>query len=121
MQATTVIMREKKNSSAPVIIAPIMLVAAKVMARSITEVKIVPKIPIKRAVMLLQIQQLRLALPRTNTKKERANAPTAIPNTTHKNTGGTVMVAVMVKNAVTIPIKTLAITARQVQLILGLQ
>ena len=39
------IRREKKNSRSPVIIAPIILVAAKVMPRRTTAVRIVPRIP----------------------------------------------------------------------------
>ena len=42
-----VIVKEKKKSKRPTIIAPITLVAAKVIPRSTTENKIVPKIPAK--------------------------------------------------------------------------
>ena len=48
------IAKEKKNNKSPVIIAPIMLVAAKVMPKRITDVKIVPNIPAKTKVSLLQ-------------------------------------------------------------------
>lgn len=39
---------DKNSSKAPAIIAPIRLVAAKDIARRITDVKIVPKIPVSR-------------------------------------------------------------------------
>jgi len=45
---------EKKNSKRPVIIAPIKLVAANVIPSSSNELKIVPKIPVKKAVRFLQ-------------------------------------------------------------------
>ena len=41
---------EKKNNKAPVIIAPIMLVAANVIAKRIIDVSIVPNIPANRSV-----------------------------------------------------------------------
>ena len=44
----------KKNKSAPVMIAPITLVAAKVMPKRIIEVKTVPKIPTKNEGKLRQ-------------------------------------------------------------------
>ena len=53
---TDVIRRVKKPRSNPVIIAPSMLVAAKVMPRSISDVKIVPSIPVNTTVRFEQIQ-----------------------------------------------------------------
>ena len=47
--AAEVTVREKKNKSAPVIIAPSTLVAAKVIPRRITAKRIVPRIPASKA------------------------------------------------------------------------
>lgn len=47
-QAVVVKVSDKNSSKAPEIIAPIKLVAAKDIARRITDVKIVPKIPVSR-------------------------------------------------------------------------
>ena len=54
----------KKNSKAPVMIAPAMLVAAKVIARRITDVKTEPSIPVNRALreehpQLLEVKLLK--------------------------------------------------------------
>ena len=55
-QAVSAIIREKKKPSAPAIIAPIVLVAAKVMPKRISDVRIVPNIPVKRTDILGHIQ-----------------------------------------------------------------
>ena len=47
--ATEVTVNVKNSNSNPVMIAPIMLVATNSIAKSITEVRIVPRIPVKRA------------------------------------------------------------------------
>ena len=52
IQVALVKRRVKKNRRSPVIIAPITLVAANGMPRRITEVRIVPKIPVRNCVML---------------------------------------------------------------------
>ena len=48
-QVAVITIKEKKNKSAPEIIAPIILVAAKVMPSKITEVNTVPSMPVKKA------------------------------------------------------------------------
>ena len=45
-----VINKVRKNNNAPVIIAPTMLVAANVTARSMIDVRIVPNIPVNMSV-----------------------------------------------------------------------
>ena len=110
--AVDVINSEKNSSSAPAIIAPSTLVAAKLTARSIIDVKIVPNIPTSTkdsgvSIHLHVPQHLTLA----ETKRFTAKYTTAIPRTTHKNTGVIVMTAVIVSNVVIIPIITLAAMA----------
>ena len=56
MQAVVVIMSEKKNNAAPAIIAPIRLVASKVIASKIKDVRMVPKIPARKTGRFEQIQ-----------------------------------------------------------------
>jgi len=46
--AVDVIISEKNVNNAPVIIAPITLVAAKLIARSTNDVRIVPSIPVSK-------------------------------------------------------------------------
>lgn len=57
MQATVVTVREKKKIRSPVMTAPIMLVAANVTARRITDVRIVPSIPARREGDLKQMHR----------------------------------------------------------------
>ena len=88
-----IIIREKKNKSAPDIIAPIILVAAKVMPSKITDVNIVPKTPAKN--VLRKSQQWFLSPKYTDDViRVIPRYTTAIPNNTHKNAGVTVMTAV---------------------------
>ena len=120
-QADVVIINEKKNSSAPAIIAPSTLVATNSIAKSITDVKIVPKIPVSKTGSI-EHTQLRTPLPQIEADDIRviARYKIAIPNTTHKNTGVMVITAVIVKNAVIIPIIILATIAIPVQSLLQL-
>ena len=121
-QAVDVIKREKKNSNAPVMIAPITLVATKVIAKRITDVKTVPKIPVRIAGRLTHTHSL---LPKVRKMVHVTNRTprytTAIPNNTHKNAGVTVMTAVILSIAVTIPMIMLAMSANPIQLNLQLQ
>lgn len=72
-QATEVIKREKKNSSAPVINAPIMLVAAKVIPKRMIDVRIVPSIPaIIRPMGVLRQRQIFLQANRLVVKSRTA-------------------------------------------------
>ena len=119
--AVDVIIREKKNMSAPVIIAPITLVAAKVIASKITAARIVPKIPV---IIPFKAEQIHLhLLPDSDTAEAKYVTPRytiATPNNTHKNAGVTVIVAVTVSKVATTPSMMLAITARTTQLNLQL-
>lgn len=109
-QAAEVRISTKKKSNTPVRIAPIILVAAKLIAKRRIARNIVPKMPMSNAV---RAEQRHLeAVPCIKAADTNANAKnaTAIPNTTHKNTGATVITAAKVRNAVTTPIKRLTIT-----------
>lgn len=114
--AVSAIIRLKKNPIAPAMIAPAVLVAAKLIPRSITDVRIVPRIPVRSAVILEQIQ-FWMETQRTEEAVTRAIAryTMAIPNVTQENAAVIVMVAVMVKNAVITPMRMLAITEITVQ------
>ena len=118
-QVALVIRREKKKRRNPVIIAPNTLVAAKVIPRRITAVRIVPKIPARNSLKLRQ--QLVFSELWQEVKRTIPRKPTAIPNNTHRNAGVTVINAVNRKNAAKIPIITLAIMDFAVQLILQSQ
>ena len=106
----------------PVIIAPKMLVAAKGIAKSITAVSIVPSIPASKTGTTEQRQHLfetfRIA---ASVAGVIAKYTTAIPKTINKNTGVTVITAVIRKNAAIIPIIMLAIIAPHEQRLLSLQ
>ena len=111
-QAVSKKIKEANANKAPVIIAPIMLVATKVIPKSITDVTIAPKIAVNKTVKTGQIQ-LFCAMPEklADFTKIIARYKTAIPKTTHKNAGVKVITAVVRKTAAIIPIITLAITA----------
>ena len=113
--------KAEKASNAPVIIAPIMLVAAKVMANKITETRIVPSAPITNADNAEHVQHA-AEFSRTTAEIKRviARKATATPKATHKNAAPTVITPVIRKNAVIMPITMLAITASPVQFILQL-
>lgn len=114
-QTELVIKSEKKNSKRPVIIAPITLVAAKVMPRRITDVKIVPRMAVRNVVRLPQ-QSSALKLRSAEVRRLMPRNPTAIPKRTHKNAGVIVIRAVKRKIAARTPIIMLAITDFTVQL-----
>lgn len=120
-QAVEVIVNEKKVKSAPVIIAPIMLVATNSIAKRITASKIVPSMPV-RITDKIGHMQLRLPLFLTVTAiRITARYTTAIPKTTHKNGAVTVITALKRRNAVIIPIIILAIIANPAQFVLQSQ
>lgn len=101
--------------------APITLVAANVIPRRITDVRIVPKMPVRKADNPEQTQ-LRVVLPLSiDAPRVIARYTTAIPKRTHKNAGVNVITAVMLRKAAIIPIITLAIIAIPVQFGLQLQ
>lgn len=99
-------------------IAPAILVAAKVMARSITDVRTVPKIPARKSGRMGHRQSRRYGLAGDSAKSDTARKPTAIPKVVHKNAGVTVITAVIVRTVATTPIIMLAIIARAPQLFL---
>lgn len=111
-QAVDVRSNDKKPSNAPVIIAPIMLVATNSIARSITDNKIVPNIPVRSIVRSGHIHGALVSEHLIKDVETRITAryTTAIPNATHKNAGVTVITAVMRRKAVTTPIITAAAT-----------
>ncbi len=116
MQPISAIIRVKKKPRAPAIIAPTMLVAAKVMPKRITDVRIVPKIPVKRTVSLGHMQFCTAVhLKDGDSANATARYTIAIPSVTKVNAGVMVMVAVMVRKAVITPIRMLAMMARIVQ------
>lgn len=120
--AEAVMMSEKKKIKSPVIIAPAILVATNVIPRRITDVRTVPRIPRSR----VRIEEHRHCSPELlliygeATSVARRYA-TAMPNSTQRKAGVTVMVAVMVRTVVTTPNITPAMTARAVQLLVQLQ
>ncbi len=119
-QTELVIKSEKKNSKNPVIIAPITLVAAKVMPRRITEVKVVPRIAVRNVPRFAQ-QFSVLVRPSTEVRRLIPRNPTAMPKSTHKNAGVIVMRAVKRKIAARTPMIILAIRDFPVQLIVQSQ
>lgn len=79
-----------------------MLVATKVIARSTTENKIVLS-ALANAVPNAVSTQSAFFLDNANESNVTAINPTATPNVIHKNTGGTVITAVILRKAVIIP------------------
>ena len=108
----------KNKSNMPAIIAPTTLVAAKVIASNITVVSTVPRIPVSSTVSVGHRQSRMLRLVVAVSINNTASHTTAIPNSTHKNAGVTVTVAVYTRKLVIIPIIILATTASAVQLVL---
>ena len=102
--------KEKLNKSKPVIIAPTMLVATKVIARSTIENKIVLNALASVVPNAVSTHSV-FFLDNANENNATAIKPTAIPNVTHKNTGGTVITAVILRKAVIIPITKLITNA----------
>ena len=110
-----VITSEKKKRRAPVIIAPMALVAAKVTPSSITAVRIVPKIPTSNISKIPQ--QVLSAENKEDVKSSMPRKTTAIPKSTHRNAGVTVIIAVKRNSAAITPIIMLAATAMPVQVV----
>jgi hypothetical protein len=103
--------------SAPVIIAPIMLVATNSIAKRITEVRIVPRIPVNRVGTMEHTQRLipDIRICAAESRVNPRNA-TAIPKTTQRNIGVRVITAVILRNAAIMPMIILATIARPAQL-----
>ena len=112
-------MSVKNKRSKPVIIAPIILVAANSIVKSIAAVKAVPKIPAKSAGSIRQTQHFALKLLTIATVTGvKARYATAIAKIANNTVGVMVIIAAKRKNAVTIPIMMLTTTARNVQSLL---
>ena len=106
----------KKASRAPVIIAPIMLVATNSIARSINDAITVPIMPVSKreSAEHLQLRTSLLRIVADNISVSARNT-IAIPNKTHKNTGVIVITALMRRIAATTPtikLKTIATPAQ---------
>ena len=117
-QAVDVTARKKKNKRAPARIAPITLVATNWIASKTMERSTVPKIPVSSAV-IMEHNPSQHSFPKiAPAKRITARYTTAIPSNTHKKAGVRVMVAVILKNAVIMPMTRLANTAKTVRLVL---
>ena len=120
-QAVSVRVRKNDRSSSPVITAPMMLVATNSIASSITAKRIVARMAPSRIESVVRIQQGRQLLQQlidTVVRSTTARYTTAMPKTTHKNAGVTVMAAVILRNAAIIPTAMLTIRATVVQVLL---
>ena len=84
MQSTLDIKRAKKPTARPVIMAPIMLVAAKVMPKRSKAVMIVPATPNMKSLIPSQIHD-RLPSLRVTVKRRTAGYTTPMPKSTQKN------------------------------------
>lgn len=115
--ATVVKTSAKKKSNNPVNIAPKTLVAAKVTANNINARSTVPKTAISKALIIgHKARQGSVQLTNELETSATAKNPTAIPKTTHKNAGVTVIIAANVKNAAITPTIALQTTAAVRQL-----
>jgi len=122
MQVTEVMSKVKNPSNAPAKIAPITLVAANSIAKRINDRRMVPQIPIISVVNAVHTHLLVPLL--LNSVPAIAVIPrytTAMPKTTHKNAGVSVIIVLKLRNAVIMPMIILATTANTVQLGLQLQ
>ena len=120
-QAVSVSVRKNDNRRSPVITAPIMLVATKSIASSIIAKRIVARIAprsTERVVLMQQGRQLLQQLIDTVVRRTMARYTTAMPNTTHKNAGVTVMAAVILRNAAMMPTAMLTMRDTVVQVFL---
>ena len=121
-QANDITIREKNVSNAPVIIAPIALVAAKGIAKRTSDVRIVPRMPLSK-VGSTDDTQPRMPLLRITVDiiGVIAKNKTAMPNKTHKNAEVTVITAIKRSVAAIIPMIILAAIAIREQSLLLLQ
>ena len=114
-QAVDVTIRKKKNKRVPVRTAPSMLVATNSIARSTIERIIVPIIPERIVVIILQRFSQHSLRERAPATRITARYTTAVPRSTHKNAGVRVIAAVILKNAVMTPRTRLTAIAITVQ------
>ena len=107
--------RNKENNSAPVRIAPIILVATNSIASKITERSTVVRMAASNTVTILHKSLQPSLRHKLLERRDTARYTTAIPRVVHKNAGVRVIAAVILRNAVTIPIMRLATTANTTQ------
>ena len=120
-QTIVVIVSENERKSKPVIIAPRKLAVAISIVMSITEKRIVPKIPASKSERVGHTQSLASSsLNFRATPRSIARKPTATPNNIQRKGVVTATPDVRVRSATTTPITMLEITARLVQLHLHL-
>lgn len=115
------IVRKNENRSNPVITAPGILVAANSTAKSTTESSTVPIIALRSTDRIVLIQQGAFPLQHlsdVDVRSTTARYTTAMPKTTHKKAGVTVIAAVILRNAVMIPTAMLIMSAAVVQVFL---
>ena len=120
-QAVSVRVRKNESKRSPVITAPIMLVATNSMARSTIAKKIVAIIAPNNTVRMFLIQQGDLLSQQFTDAiviRRMARYTVAIPKTTHKKAGVTVIAAVILRKAAIMPTTMLTITATVVQVFL---
>ena len=123
-QAVSVSVRKKESRRRPVIIAPRTLVAGNSTARRTIAKNIVAIIAPRSTVRIVFIQQVDLfsqQLTEAMVIRRTPRYTTAMPNTTHKNAGVTVMAAVILRKAAMIPTTMLIISATVVQVPLQVQ
>ncbi|MBR2715655.1 MAG: hypothetical protein IKB73_05565 [Ruminococcus sp.] len=102
-----VIIKERDSSNSPTNTAPKALVAGNVMPSNITEIRIAPIIPAMNA-EIIDFEHLGVSYRLSDEMIYAVKRyTTAIPKTTHKNAGVTVIIPVIVSTALTIPITTL--------------
>lgn len=114
IQAAEEIIRAKKRTDAPEIIASITLEAAKSTARRIIDVRIVPKMPVSISGKFAHPQSE--APEKGDFMRAMAKYTTAMPKITHKKAEVNSIAAEYFKNAAIIPIITLDTAAMPLQL-----
>ena len=96
--------------------------AAKVIAKRITENTAAPKMPIRMPLIVLPMQPFPLPFSENRAPiKSIAKYPIATPSVTHRKAGVTVIIPINRKNAAITPIIKLATTAVLVHVFLQLQ
>lgn len=112
----------KKNRRIPIRIALRILVATIPTASRMMDSRIVPSMPISNAPRVVhRHSQYSVLLASAAAIARTPRYTTAIPNVTQRNTGATVITAVIWRNAATTPMITLAMTAASAQRHLQLQ
>jgi hypothetical protein len=127
VQADVVNIYAKNAAKAPVIIAPTMLVAANGIAKSTTDKRIVPKMPVRSADIVVYTQVEHVPSPQAEVTRiivavsVNKRKSIAIPKATIRITGVIVITAVKRRNAVIMPIIKLDKAAKSKQSLLHSQ